>query len=183
MEHPALLLIDVQEGLKSDGLGNRNNPEAEVHMASLLQVWREHAAPVLHVKHDSTEPESVLRPGLPGNAIQSSVQPLDSEPLFTKTVNSAFIGTKLEEHLHQNKIGTLVVVGLTTDHCVSSSVRMASNLGFRVYLVEDGTATFDRTGPDGQHHSAESMHTIHLASLNGEFCSVLNTAQAKALIA
>jgi nicotinamidase-related amidase len=53
---------------------------------------------------------------------------------------------------------------------------MAANLGFNVWLVEDGTATFDRTSFDGEYYSAEQMHAINLASLNGEFCTVLKTA-------
>jgi len=52
---------------------------------------------------------------------------------------------------------------------------MAGNLGFEVTLVSDATACFDRTGPDGEHYPAEAIHNIHLASLNGEFCTVKTT--------
>ena len=93
-------------------------------------------------------------------------------------MNSAFIGTGLEQYLHAREIQDLVIVGLTTDHCVSTTVRMAANLGFRVWLVEDATATFDRQGHDGQHYSAEQMHQINLASLNQEFCTILKSSEA-----
>ncbi|MFG1496638.1 cysteine hydrolase family protein [Saccharospirillum sp. HFRX-1] len=175
MSSTALLIIDVQQGLDNPAFGERNNPQAESQMARLLSAWRERAWPVIHVRHDSVEPNSPLRPELPGNAIKPEVLPNEGEPLFTKSVNSAFIGTKLETHLREQGIAQLVIVGLTTDHCVSTSVRMAANLGFDVTLVSDGTATFERTAPDGTHFSAEQMHGVNLASLNGEFCRVLTT--------
>jgi nicotinamidase-related amidase len=175
-KNTALLIIDVQLGLDAPQLGTRNNPDAESNMAKLLAKWRENSSPVIHVKHNSTEPNSTLRAGLPGNDIKDLVQPRAEEPLFEKCVNSAFIGTKLQSYLEERAIQDLMVVGLTTDHCVSTSVRMAANLGFNVWLVEDGTATFDRTSFDGEYYSAEQMHAINLASLNGEFCTVLKTA-------
>ncbi|MEM9777718.1 MAG: cysteine hydrolase family protein, partial [Chloroflexota bacterium] len=132
--------------------------------------------PVIHVKHNSTNPNSPLRPGQLGNEIKDEVMPQAGEPVFEKTVNSAFIGTNLEQYLHEQGIQSLVVVGLTTDHCVSTSTRMAANLGFEVTLISDGTATFERDF-NGRHVSAEEMHNIHLASLNDEFCTVKTTAE------
>jgi nicotinamidase-related amidase len=128
------------------------------------------------VQHDSVESDSPLRPERAGNAVKPGFEPVPGEPLFRKTVNSAFIGTGLEAHLRQAGIGSLVVVGLTTDHCVSTSVRMAGNLGFDVVVVDDATATFERTGPAGDAWSAEQMHRVALASLEGEFARVASTA-------
>ena len=173
---PALLLIDVQQGLDAPGWGARNNPDAERRMLDLLAAWRQRGWPVVHVQHDSVEPDSPLRAERAGNAVKPGFEPATGEPLFRKTVNSAFIGTGLEAHLREAGIGSLVVVGLTTDHCVSTSVRMAGNLGFDVIVVEDATATFERTGPAGDVWSAEQMHRVALASLHGEFARVASTA-------
>lgn len=101
--------------------------------------------------------------------------PIEGERVFEKSVNSAFIGTKLESYLRDNNIEEIVIVGLTTDHCVSTTTRMAGNLGFKTLLVSDATATFDRKGPDGKEYMAEDIHVIHITSLNGEFCNVITT--------
>lgn len=177
MNKTTLLVIDVQMGLDNPELGERNNPEAEPNIALLLAHWRQQELPVIHIQHCSTEPGSLLRPELPGNAIKPEAKPISEEKLFTKTVNSAFIGTELESYLREKEINSLVVVGLTTDHCVSTSVRMAANLGFEVTLVSDATATFERTGYDGVRYSADEMHTINLVSLDGEFCTVRTTTE------
>ena len=78
----ALVIIDVQKGLAEPHFGERNNPEAEANMAQLLAAWRAHDLPVVHIRHCSTEPDSLLRPELPGNAYKDEVLPLPGETEF-----------------------------------------------------------------------------------------------------
>ncbi len=173
----ALLLVDIQKGL--DDLAyygwERNNPDAEENAQRLLTYWRSHGLPVFHVQHCSTNPNSPLAPGKPGNEFKDGFTPIDGELLFQKSVNSAFIGTSLKEQLDQRKITTLVIVGLTTDHCVSTTTRMAGNYGYQTYLVADATATFNKKGINGENYPAALMHDTALASLNEEFATVLTT--------
>jgi len=171
----ALLIIDVQQGMDAPFLPERNNPGAERQMTALLGAWRTAGAPVIHVQHLSVISDSPLRPGQPGVELKPEVRPLAGEPLFQKRVNSAFIGTALEGYLREHGIGQLVIVGLTTDHCVSSTARMAANLGFSVTVVSDATATFGRTGPDGRYYGPEEIHRAELAILHGEFAAVRST--------
>ncbi len=175
LTNAALLIIDVQQGFDDPKWGQRNNPNAEANIAQLIRLWRKDKRPVIHVQHSSVVPDSPLQPDLPGFEFKPEATPVEGEPVFRKTVNSAFIGTKLETYLRSNGIEHVVIVGLTTDHCVSTTTRMAGNLGFKVLLVSDATATFDRKGPDGKLYSAEDIHAVHIASLNGEFCKVITT--------
>jgi nicotinamidase-related amidase len=179
----ALLVIDVQEGFGDPSWGRRNNPQMELRLAELLRAWREHRRPLIHARHMSTSPTSPLRPGQPGNEFTALAAPMPGEAVIEKRVNSCFIGTSLESDLRRAGIGTLVIAGLTTNHCVSTTVRMAGNLGFCVWVVSDATAAFDRVGPDGVSYAAEQIHAMALSDLHGEFATVIDTKTVIATMA
>lgn len=173
----ALILIDIQLGLQeTDYYGEeRNNPTAESNCQKILTFFRDQGLPRFHVQHCSTNPESPLHPSKKGNAFHPLVQPLAGEPIIQKDVNSAFIGTDLEARLKAEGITDVVLVGLTTEHCVSTTTRMAANLGFGTTLISDATAAFDKKGIQGETISAETVHQVALANLNGEFATVMST--------
>lgn len=176
-KNAALILIDLQKGwddLEHWG-GNRNNPDAEKIALQLLKAWRKNHLPVFHVIHSSQDPNSVLHASKPGFQMLEDFEPIEGEPLIIKNVNSAFIGTTLKEMLDSRGLNTLVIAGLTTNHCVSTTTRMAGNFGFEVYLVSDATATFDRKGINGALFEAELVHQTALASLNEEFARVIDS--------
>jgi nicotinamidase-related amidase len=176
---PALLLIDIQKGFDDIAYwgGERNNPDAESNAAKLLAYWRANSLPIFHVQHCSTNPASPLRPGQAGNDFKEAFRPLPGERIIQKNVNSAFIGTDLKQQLDAQHLTTLVIAGLTTDHCVSTTTRMAGNFGFDTFLVADASATFNKKGVGAQAFDAELIHQTALASLNGEFATVLDTAK------
>jgi len=145
----ALILIDVQRGFADGTRGERNNPAAEGNVASLLAGWRRTARPVRHVRHISSSPGESFWPGTSGHDFKPEAMPIEDEPVFGKTVNSGFIGTSLEASLRGADVGTVVIAGLTTNHCVSTTARMAGNLGFETYIVADACATFGRPTVEG----------------------------------
>jgi nicotinamidase-related amidase len=173
---PLLLLIDFQQGFEKIPYwgGERNNSEAEVNARQLLERWRHQHLPVVHIRHSSLTKGSPLSPTNPGFQFKEGFTPLPQEKTITKQVNSAFIGTDLKAFLDSHQIRQIIVAGLTTDHCVSTTTRMAANFGFETYVAHDATATFPKTGFDGTKFSAEMIHQTALASLNGEFATIVN---------
>lgn len=178
----ALLVIDVQRGFDDPAWGPRNNPGAEANVARLIAAWRGAGAPVVHVHHDSPDPAGRFRLGGPGHAPKPEAEPAPGEAVYRKRVNSAFIGTGLEADLRRDGIDTLVIVGLTTNHCVSTTARMAGNLDFRTLVVADAAAAFERPGMDGRRWPAEAVHDAALSDLRDEFAQVVDTAAVLAAL-
>lgn len=178
----ALILIDIQHGMDSPLCGARNNPDAEAKAARLLSHWRKIGWPLVHIRHLSNHPDSPLHPSNGLTEIKPEVAPLPGEPLFEKHTNSAFINTALERHLHASGIESLVICGLSTPQCISTSVRMAANLGFQVTLAHDACAAFDRHARNDWADniaplSAETIHQTEVSILHGEFCTAQSTTQ------
>ena len=173
----ALLLVDVQQAWDEPYWGERNNPDAEEKILALVQAFRASKLPVIHIQHDSRDPNSPLFPSEPGHAFKVATGPLAGETVFNKSVHSAFLGTGLEAHLRAAGIDRLVIVGFTTNHCVSTTARMACDLGFKTVVVRDACAAFALDDMDGWTVSAQTLHDVGLTELHGEFAMVL-TADA-----
>lgn len=181
---PALLIIDSQEGVLHTtrwGL-TRSNPSFETNLAALVAHFRSHNLPILHVGHRSTDPTSPLHPdndGGAGMAFIPEAAPAPGEPIFYKSVHSAFIGTALADAIRECGIRTLFVAGMETDLCVSTTIRMGANLGVvgpedggRMFIVEDAVANRERGKWD-----AETVHAVSVASLKDEFAGVVQTKE------
>ncbi len=188
-----LLCIDSQRGLNtSHGFygTERSTPQFEANVARLLGRCRAHNATspqpirIVHVFHRSSNPLSPLHPSgitqKDGIEFMPCAAPVPGEPVLSKTANSAFVSGELAELLQTAPVEQLVVVGIATDHCVSTSVRWAADLGVvgsrgKIALVRDATACFGKGGLD-----AETVQEVHLASLDGEFATVLKTCEVLA---
>ncbi|KAF3797595.1 putative isochorismatase family protein [Colletotrichum gloeosporioides] len=201
----AVLLVDIQEGFKhpTHWGSSRSTPSFEANVASILRAARERNSAIassqssetpisiIHVHHHSRSPTSALHPShfLEGSSTPSVsplqfAAPLNNETILVKNFNSSFVGTQLESILRSGGIRQLVVLGLTTDHCVSTTVRMAANLQVLgddggpdgngegvhgVILVRDAVAAYEKGGFD-----AETVHAVSLASLDREFAEVVS---------
>ena len=178
-KNPALLLVDIQKAfLEKDYPGLiRNNENAEFICGKILKKWRTLDLPIIHVRHSSTNPESKLHKSRPGFEFNDYVTPLETEMVLTKEVNSAFIGTNLENILIKSHIDTLVIVGITTNHCISTTVRMSGNLGFDTYLISDSTACYNTKGMNGEIIPCNTIYNSALASLQEEFATVIDSKE------
>lgn len=177
IENQALIVIDVQKGFLNESYwGKRNNPNLLENVMALISNYRKLKLPIIHVQHLSLEEKSPLRPGQIGVDFINGLGPEFGERVFQKSVNSAFIGTNLDAYLRSQKITSLILVGFTSDHCVSTTARMASNLGYHVIIISDCVATFDRK-LFGKEYTAELVHEISLASLRGEFGEVVRLVE------
>ncbi|WP_409305886.1 cysteine hydrolase family protein [Peribacillus sp. SCS-155] len=172
----ALIIVDVQKAFDDEKWGERNNPNAEENIRKILQLGEKKDV-VIHIQHTSDNPNSLFYPKNEGYAIKDIVEPIDEDVIITKKVNSSFIGTNLEEYLKVNGITTVVITGLTTPHCVSTTTRMSGNLGFATYLISDATAAFGMKDHNDTYYDAATIHNISLATLHDEFATILTTEQ------
>ena len=97
-------------------------------------------------------------------------------------MNSALISTDLKEWIDAIGSRTLVIVGLTSDLCVSTTARMAVNYGYDIYLVADAITIFDKVGITGERFDGELIHQTALASLKDEFVTIVDKAELLAML-
>ncbi|XHB98743.1 cysteine hydrolase family protein [Nitratireductor sp. ac15] len=176
MDAAVLLLVDYQQAFDDAPWPRRWNKDVDRNALALLEAWRETGRPVIHVRHDSVEPGSTLRPGEPGHAMRPGFEPQPGEALVPKSVNASFIGTDLDLRLRRLEAKTIVTCGISTDMCVSTTVRTGANMGWNMVLVEDACDCFDLPDGRGGTIPAETVHRVHVATLGFEFCKVTTTS-------
>ncbi|MEM7067285.1 MAG: isochorismatase family protein [Pseudomonadota bacterium] len=179
----ALLVIDVQMALAYDDANGaeRSCPQAEENISRLMAAFRNKGDAVIHVHHHGRDTDDPFFSEAPGAAVQPVAAPADGEAVYVKHGSSAFIGTTLEADLRAAGIERVVTCGATANHCAESATRMASNLGFDTVYTADAVWAYAATGPDGVAHTAEQIHSVSMATLQGEFANVLTTDEVLAL--
>jgi nicotinamidase-related amidase len=177
-----LLPIDMQQAFDDPAFPPRCNPACDRNGLALLAAWRSRGMAIIHVRHDSVESGSKLRPSAPGNAFRPGFGPQGDEPVLAKSVNAAFIGTDLDLRLRRLGATHVVAFGITTDQCVSTTVRVGANMGWRMLVAADACACFDMPGLDGQAIPADTVQAVHLATLAAEFATVASTAEIVAAL-
>ena len=171
-----LLPIDMQQAFDAPPWASRWDDKVDANGLALLAAWREAGRPIIHVRHDSVQPGSSLASGAPGNAFRFGFEPLPGEPLVSKSVNSAFIGTDLDLRLKRLGAKHVVVFGISTDMCVSTTVRTGANMGWDMVLVPDACDCFDLPAGNGGTIAAEEVQRAHVATLAFEFCRTASIA-------
>lgn len=179
----ALIVVDMQVGLDDMQYGERCNSDCEVNVQHLLNAWRKAKQPIFYSQHISLRPGSPLERGSTGTSIKNEVAPIQGEPVFEKSVNSALKNPELLEAMQSINPGTLVVVGMATDACVTATAREAKDLGYATVVVGDACATFSRLSPAGQAYPAATVQDVSLAALLASGIRVCAASEAMELVA
>ncbi len=179
----ALLLIDIQKDYFPGGRMPLVEPLAAAQKAyALLQCFREHGQPTVHIQHVSTRPNATFfLPGERGTDIHDAVAHFEGEPLVIKHFPNSFRETNLLELLKGRQTERLVVCGMMTHLCVDATVRAAADLGFQVILAADACATRD-LAYGGTSIPAAHVQAAFLAALKS-YGQVLPTEEILAKLA
>ncbi|RUR30764.1 cysteine hydrolase [Vreelandella nanhaiensis] len=172
----------MQRGMNDPTAGERNNPGAESNIQRLLAGWRNTDWPVVHVRHNSRTPGSPFWPGQPGAEFQPALAPLSHEHVVEKNVPDAFTHSGLERWLNVRGIKQLVIVGVSTSNSVEATARTAGNLGLDTHVVADATFTFAKRDYAGTYRTANEVHAMSLANLEGEYAAIIHTNDALTLL-
>ena len=162
----ALLLIDIQNDYFPGGKMELDGPvEAAKKAAELLQCFREHGMPTVHIQHVSLDPGATFFiSGDRGTDIHDITPHFEGEPLVQKHYPNSFRETNLLHLLEKWNIESVIITGMMTHMCVDATARAAADLGFRVMVAEDACATRALTYGD-TNIPAEHVHKAFLAAL------------------
>jgi len=107
-----------------------------------------------------------LPPGSAGAHFLPGVEPVEDELVFNKTASNVFVSTNINFVLSNMRVRELVVVGLLTDECVSSSAKSAADLGYSVTVVSDACAA---AAPELHHSAIQTLSRYAEVQTTAEF--------------
>lgn len=139
MNHIALIVIDVQALLIGGKPYQQERFLANINKA--IAAFRRQHRPVIFIQHTDAK----LAEGSPQAEIYRGLDVQPGDKRFLKRSRSMFYHTELQSHLQDAGIDTLLLCGMQTEYCVDSSLKAAFDLGYKLYVLKEGTSTFDGT--------------------------------------
>ena len=172
-----LVLVDIQRDYFPGGRMPLVGPDAAAECAAtLLAHFRAQGLPVIHVRHESLEPDAgFLVPGTPGAELDPRVVPLAGEAVVVKRHPNSFLQTDLQAEIERHPDASLMVAGMMTSMCVDATVRAASDLGYDVTVVADACAAPDLEFA-GTQVAGQAVHAAFICALGDAYADVVITA-------
>jgi nicotinamidase-related amidase len=171
----ALVLIDFQNEYLAGPIAVSSPEPAIASAAKLLAAARRDGAPVFHIAHKGRS-VGLFDRAIERGQIVAELAPQPGETVVEKGLPNAFASTELHALLVKSGRTNVILAGFMTHMCVSSTVRAALDLGFRVTI--DASACGTRSLPDGRGGAipAETVHDVALAELSDRFAIIARTS-------
>ena len=176
LREACLVLIDYQYEYVAGPIALPNAGAAIASAARLLAQARSIGTPIIHVAHKGRSGGLFDRAAERG-AIVSAVAPLPGEPVVEKPLPNAFADTDLQARLTAAGRKNIILAGLMTHMCVSSTARAALDLGFRTTIDANGCATRDLPDGCGGVVPAETVHEVALVELSDRFAIIARNSE------
>jgi nicotinamidase-related amidase len=173
----ALIMIDLQNEYLAGPIALPDAASAIANAAKLLARARAAGARIVHIAHKG-RPGGLFDRSAERGAIVSALAPLPDEPVIEKGLPNAFAGTDLQALLAATGHNDIVLAGLMTHMCVSSTARAGLDLGFRITVDADSCATRDLPDGRGGTIAAATIHDIALAELSDRFAIIARGGDA-----
>ncbi|MDP6268863.1 MAG: cysteine hydrolase family protein [Alphaproteobacteria bacterium] len=174
----ALVLIDCQREYVDGALPLTGIGPALAETAKVLAAARAAGAPVIHVVHRGRAGGGAFDPEGPYFTEADEGAALAGESTIEKALPNAFAGTDLQQTLEDLGRKQLLFAGFQTHMCISSTVRVALDLGYASTVVARACATRDLPDGEGGVVAAADLHRASLAALSDRFALVVADSTA-----
>jgi nicotinamidase-related amidase len=180
---PALIIVDMQNDYFSGGkMELAGIEEAAKNARHALELFRARNLPIFHIQHVSDRAGATFfLPNTDGVEIQENMAPKKGEHLIQKHFPNSFRDTSLNEQLKNLDIEEVVICGAMTHMCIDTTVRAASDLGFRCLVISDACATKNLEF-GGAAIEARQVHAAFMAALSNAFAQVIEANMLESLL-
>ncbi|MHC3122679.1 cysteine hydrolase family protein [Acinetobacter sp. GN11] len=171
----ALLVIDMQNGLFSAQFKPHNAQLVLSNIFSLIEYCRLNETPIIFIRHVG-EKDTPLDPNGPNTQIikELSVNP-NADTVIEKMYPSSFKNTALKEVLEKLDVDEIIITGMKTEYCIDTTVRAASEYGYKLILISDAHTTTDSVALNAQqtidHHNQILSNAFAKLKTTEEFIS------------
>ena len=171
LREAALVLIDLQNEYVAGPIALPDANSAIASAGRLLARARDSGTAIFHIAHKG-RPGGLFDRSADRGAIVSALAPRPGEPVIEKGLPNAFAGTDLQAQLSATGRKDIILVGLMTHMCVSSTARAALDLGYRVTIDADACATRDLPDGRGGAVPAATVNDVALVELSDRFAII-----------